>query len=318
MRSFSAFLLVALATLVAPLAISTTWVTERVDDRKEYVDTVAPLADDPAVRTVMADAAAAAAVAALQQHVPVGLPSGVSAWARAAATEVVESPEFPEFWRDANRDLHGQVIDLLEDPDAETSGSLTVDASPLVAQVLLVLEDRGIPINLLPRIPLQVPVVERAKIAEGGSAYRATHDAAGWLPLAWAGLAGLAVLVATGWRGRVRTAGFALLGGALGAGLVMLAVEPLTDLAVEQAGVESQDMVRIMLDAVLGSLTPWAKVFLLAAPVGLVLVAGSLWPRRGRDDGYDNGYGSGYDGYDGGSYDGYGAHPGRAGAPDRG
>lgn len=290
MRSFSAFLLVVLATLVAPLAISTTWVTERVDDRQEYVDTVAPLADDPAVRKVMADAAAAAAVAALQQHVPVGLPSGVSRWAQAAATEVVESPEFPAIWRDANRDLHGQVIDLLEDPDADTSGSLTIDAGPVVAQVLLVLEDRGIPINLLPAIPLQVPVVERAKVAEGGPAYRATHGAAGWLPFVWAGLAGLAVLVATGWRGRLRTAGFALLGGALGAGLAMLAVEPLTDLAVERARVESQDMVRIMLDAVLGSLTPYARTFLLAAPVGLVLVVVSWWPRRRRHDDYDNGY----------------------------
>lgn len=291
MRSFSAFLLVVLATLVAPLAIATTWVTERVDDREEYVDTVAPLADDPAVRKVLADAAAAASVAALQQHVPVGLPDAVSTWAQAAATEVVESPDFPEFWRKANSDLHGQVIDVLEDPDADTSGSLTVDASPLVAQVLLVLEDRGIPINLLPAIPLQVRVVERAEVAEGGPAYRATHNAAGWLPLVWAGLVALAVLVATGWRGRVRTAGFALLGAALGAGLVVLAVEPLTDLAVDRAGVESQAMVRVMLDAVLGSLTPYARTFLLAAPVGLVLVVGSLWPRHERHDHDDDVHG---------------------------
>lgn len=282
MRSFSAFLLVVLATLVAPLAISTTWVTQRVADRQEYVDTVAPLADDPAVRKVMADAAAAAAVAALQQHVPVGLPGSVTTWAQAAATEVVESPDFPEFWRNANRDLHGDMIDLLEDPDADTSGSLTVDASPLVAQVLLVLEDRGIPIDLLPAIPLQVPVVERAKIVEAGPTYRTTHGVAGWLPFVWAGLALLAVLLAHGWRGRVRTAGFALLGGALGAGLVMLAVEPLTEVAVDRAGVDNQAMVRIMLDAVLESLTPYARGFLLAGPVGLVLVAGSLWPRRER------------------------------------
>lgn len=287
MRSFSAFLLVVLATLVAPLAIATTWVSERVDDREEYVDTVAPLADDPAVRTVLADAAAAASVAALQQYVPVGLPDAVSTWARAAATEVVESPDFPEFWRQANSDLHGQVIDVLEDPDADPSGSLTVDAGPLVAQVLLVLEDRGIPIDLLPAIPLQVRVVERARVAEGGPAYRATHSAADWLPLVWAGLVALAVLVATGWRGRVRTAGFALIGAALGAGLVMLAVEPLTDLAVDRAAVEREAMVRIMLDAVLGSLTPYARAFLLAAPAGAVLVAASLWPRRHRDDAYD-------------------------------
>ncbi|HWJ08361.1 MAG TPA: hypothetical protein VNS46_03235 [Nocardioides sp.] len=284
MRSFSAFFLVLLATLVAPLAISATWLTQRVDDRQEYVDTVAPLADDPAVRRVMADAAAAAAVDALQQYVPIGLPEAVSTWAEMAATEVVESPEFPTFWRTANRDLHGDVIALLEDPDADPAGSLTVDAGPLVAQVLLVLEDRGIPIALLPSIPLEVPVVERAKIVEAGPTYRLTHAAAGWLPFAWAALAVLAVLVAQGWRGRARTAGFVLLGGAVGAGLVMLAVEPLTDLAVDRADVDGQAMVRVMLDAVLGSLTPYARGFLLAAPVGLLLVVASSWPRRQRYD----------------------------------
>ncbi|TWH00799.1 hypothetical protein L615_000200000090 [Nocardioides sp. J9] len=282
MRSFSVLVLVVLATLLAPLAIATTWVTARVDDRQEYVDTVGPLADDPDVRSVMADAAAAAAVDALQQYVPVGLPSAVEKWARAAAGQVVESPDFPSFWRTANRDLHGDVIALLEDPDADTSGMLTVDASPLVAQVLLVLEERGIPVGLLPVVPLDVPVVERAKVAEAGPTYRTTHDAAGWLPLAWAVLAGLAVLLARGWRGRVRTAGLALLGGALGAGLVVLAVGPLTDLGVERAEVDNQAMVRVMLDAVLGSLSPYARTFLLAAPVGAVLVAASLWPRRER------------------------------------
>ena len=48
MRSFAAFLLVVVATLVAPVAIGATWVTQRVDDRQEDVDTVAPLAEDPA------------------------------------------------------------------------------------------------------------------------------------------------------------------------------------------------------------------------------------------------------------------------------
>lgn len=280
MRAFSVFVLVVVATVLAPLAIASTWVSARVDDQQSYVDTVAPLADDPAVRQVMADAAAAGAVKALQERIPVGLPDAVTGWADAAARKVVESPDFPEFWRKANEDVHGQVIAILEDPDAERSGYVTVDAAPLLAQVLSNLEDRGIPVVLLPELPLEVRVVERAKIAEGGPAYRATHGAARWLPLLWLGLVALAVVAASGWRGRLRTAGVALLGLALGAVLVLLAVDPVTDLVVDRAEVDGQAMVRIMLDAVLGSLTPWARAFLLAVPAGLVLLAGSLWPAR--------------------------------------
>lgn len=282
MRSFSGFVLVVLATLLAPLVVATTWVSARIDDREEYVATVAPLADDPAVRQVMADAAATEAVATLQRYVPVDLPQAVTTWANAAATEVVESPDFPEFWRQANEDVHRDVLAILRDPDASGEGWLTVDARPLLAQVLLTLEERGIPVGLLPEVPLDVRVVERAKVVEAGPAYRATHGAARWLPFAWLALVALAVLVAAGWRGRVRTAGLALLGLALGAAVVLLAVDPVTDAAVDQAEVTGQPMVRVMMDAVLGSLTPWAKTFLLAVPLGLVLVAGSLWPRRHR------------------------------------
>ncbi|KRB78576.1 hypothetical protein ASE01_04780 [Nocardioides sp. Root190] len=280
MRSSSALLLVIVATILAPFAIGTTWLTGRVDDRQEYLDAIAPLADDAGVRQVMADAAAAASVTALERYSPVGLPSAVSDWAQLAATQVVESPEFPTFWRQANEDVHRDALALLEDPDAPTDGSLTVDASPLVAQILLELEDRGIPVGLLPRIPLQVPVVERAKIVEAGPTYRSAHEVAQWLPVVWAGLVALALLIAVGWRGRVRTAGLAMLGVALAGGVLLLAADPLAEAAADRAEVANQELVRIMLDAVLGSLAPYSRGFLLALPVGLVLLAGSFWPRR--------------------------------------
>lgn len=282
MRSTSALLLVIVATLVAPFAIGATWLTGRIDDRQEYLDTVAPLADDAGVRRVMADAASAAAVGALQEYSPVGLPDAVSTWAAIAATRVVESPEFPTFWRQANEDVHRDALALLEDPDAPTDGSLSVDAGPLVAQVLLELEDRGLPVALLPRIPLQVPVVDRAKVAEAGPAYRAAHGVAQWLPLVWAGLVVLAVLLAAGWRGRVRTAGLAMLGVALAGGVLLLAAEPLAEAVAERAELANRELVQIMTDAVLGSLTPYARGFLLALPLGVVLLGASLWPRRER------------------------------------
>ena len=93
-----------------------------------------------------------------------------------------------------------------------------------------------------------------------------------------------AVLLSAGWRGRARALGLALLGAALGAGVVLLAADPLAELAVDRAQVTSQELVRILLDTVLGSLTPYARLFLLAAPVGLALLVASWWPHRDRYD----------------------------------
>lgn len=280
MRTTPALLLVLLATIVAPFVIATSWVDAKVEDRQEYVATVAPLADDPEVRRVLADAAADGAVTALQQYVPIGLPSAVGDWARQAATEVVESPEFPTFWRTANEDLHGQVLGILEDPDASPDGNLTVDAGPLLAQVLLMLEERGIPVSLLPVIELNVPVAPRAELVEAGGAYRSAAAVSRWSPFVWAGLVGLAILVAAGWRGRLRITGLALVGVAAAAALVRAGSGPITDAVSDRAQAGNQAMARIMAEAVTESLAPYATGFLLALPVGLVLLAATLWPRR--------------------------------------
>lgn len=283
MRSLTATVTVLLATLVAPFAIAGTWLTARVDDRSEYVDTVAGLADDPAVRRVLAEAAADGAVESLQEHIPFGLPSAVREWADQAATMVVESPEFPAFWRRANGDVHDQVLAVLEDPDAPADGSITVDAGPLVDQVLGRLEDRGIPVGLLPDVELRVPVERESKVAEAGPAYRAVDGVSRLLPFVWIGLIVIALVVARGWRAEVRALGLGLLGVALAAAGLLLAAEPLGDAALDRVEVERRELAGALLDAVVGSLEPYARGFLLAAPVGLVLLLVTLWSRR-RDE----------------------------------
>lgn len=283
MRSTWATLLVLLASLLAPFAIGSTWVAARVADEESYVDRVGPLADDPVVRSALADASAAAAVDAIQKYVPITLPDALEEWARAAATMVVESPEFPRFWRNANQDVHRQATTLLGDADDPADGSITIDASELVAQVLLGLEERGIPVGLLPQVPLEVPVVTEAKVAEAGPAYRLGETMAKVLPLVWLALVALAVLVAVGTARRVRTLGLALLGVGVAAVLVLLAVEPLSDLVVEQAELSRREIVGVVVDALTGSLSPYARWFLVAGPVGLLLIVGSWWPRRRGD-----------------------------------
>ncbi|MBM9458599.1 hypothetical protein JK386_01650 [Nocardioides sp. zg-536] len=282
MRSFTAGALVLLATLVAPLVVATSWLDATIADRDEFVATMAPLADDREVRDLLAQATADAAVDNLQQHLPITLPDAVSEWALAGARGVTESPGFAEFWRRANEDLHKQILTLLEDPDASVEGSLTVDASPLLAQVLLGLEERGIPLLGLPEVQLSVPVGPRAEVADAGPKYRAAERVADLLPFVWAGLVALALVVVAGWRGMLRVAGCAALGVALAALLVPLAVDPVTDLVVDRADVRSQELARILLDALTGSVAPYARTYLIALPVGLLLLVVSLWPRRRR------------------------------------
>lgn len=285
MRSTCAFVLVLVATLVAPLVIASSWLAGRIDDREEYVDTVGPLADDADVRRLMSDAVARGAVDALEQHIQFGLPPGLTEWANAAADTVVESPDFPEFWRRANGDVHRQVMRLVEDPDARPDGFVMVDASPLLGQVLLSLEDRGIPVGLLPDVRLDVPVAPESRLVEVGDAYRTADAVARWLPVVWGVLVGLALLVAEGWRRRVRTLGLALLGVAIAALVVLLAVKPASQAAAERAAAGNEELTELMVEIVLGSLSPYAAGFLLAAPVGLALLVLprlAPWPRTRR------------------------------------
>lgn len=283
MRSFTAVAALLAATLLAPFAIAGTWLTARVDDREEYVDTVAGLADDAEVRRVLADAAAAAAVEALQENIPVGLPGAVREWASTAARTVVESPDFPAFWRSANADLHDQVMAVVSDPRVPSDGSVTVDASPLVAQVLLELEDRGIPVGLLPDVPLRVPVARESAVAEAGPAYRAADGVVRLLPVLWLALVAVALVVARGWRGRVRAAGLALLGVALAAAGLLVSADPLATAALDRVDVGRRELAGVLLDAVIGSLEPYARGFLLAAPAGVILVLLTMWSRGRRE-----------------------------------
>ncbi|MDN5743891.1 MAG: hypothetical protein L0H31_02085 [Nocardioidaceae bacterium] len=284
MRLGPAYLLVLIATLLAPFVIATTWLTGRVDDRQDYVDAVAPLAQQPAVRRVLANAAAEAAVEALEQRLPVALPDGVrnrvADWAHDAATTVTESPDFPRFWREANESLHPKVLALLKNENASTRGQLSVDAGPLVAQVLLLLEDRNIPVGLLPDIGASVPVVQKATVARAGPEYRAAHRAVRLLQGAWLVLVGLAILVAPGWRARLRTAGVAGLGFAAVAGVAVAAAPLVADVVIDKFVNRQQELAKLIVDALLDTVPAHAQSYLWVVPVSLLLLLGSFWPHR--------------------------------------
>jgi len=278
-RAFSAFVCLLVATLVAPVAIGASWLWLRVDSTEAYVGTVAPLADDPTLRAELADRLSVAAVGAMEEHLPVGLPASVDSTAHDAAVAVIESPDFPEFWREANADAHREFLRIVHAEGQVAHGRLTIDISPLLASVFERLSAGGIPVEALPDVPLRVPVVERQQLADAGGPYRVLEGLGLWLPPLWVLLVGLAAAVSRGWRGRFRAAGLGALGLALAGLLVGVVVGPAGDAVVDEIEPDRRELVELFVDRVLDGLdTTATAVLLVAGIVGLALLVASLWP----------------------------------------
>ncbi|HWJ80945.1 MAG TPA: hypothetical protein VNS55_01805 [Nocardioides sp.] len=281
MRSAGAALLVVVATLLTPFAVTATWLSSTIDSTDAYVETVAPLADDPALRRELADEMTDAAVAEIQDHLPVGVPEGIEDMTRTAAEQVVKDPQFPEFWREANRDAHREFLRVMDD-DAAADGWVTVDLSPLMQGLYEVLaEDTGLPLSGLPAPELRVPVARESQLADYRTAYHLVDGSAFALTVAWILLVGLAVLLGHGWRGRLRVLGAAGLGLALGALLVRVSTSPAADAVARQAEPGRRGLVALILDVVGDSLDSRATtIAVVAALGGLLVIAVTLVPAR--------------------------------------
>jgi len=284
-----ATLAVVLATVLVPLGITSTWLSLRVDSTEAYVDTVAPLADDPELRDALADEVAEAAVDALASNVPAALlPDSLDTGVRAATQRVVENDGFPEFWRKANADAHREFLAIVHDRDkgVVADGYVFIDVGPLLDDVLAdfvaELGPGGSSIDLPPQ-SLMVPVVPESKLEQVRGAYQALDFLAFWVPLGWAVLVAFALIVARGLRGRLRTGAAAAFGVAIGGALVLLLTSPVTDAVVDQVEAGKQDLARLVVEIVVDSLDAYAlTASIVGLVVGAVLLLGSFLTGRSR------------------------------------
>lgn len=288
-RNALAAFAVILATLLVPLGIGATWLSLRVDHTQAYVDTVAPLADNAELRSRLADEVASAAVSTLQSNVPVGLPSALDTMVQASTTTVIESDDFPRFWRQANADTHREFLAIVHDEKGhvDSSGWVVVDLRPLLDSVLKDVV-KNIPgaaaiIDALPKAPLPLPVIRESDLEKGRGLYQLLDALSLWLPLLWTGLVLVAVLAAHGWRGRLRAVAAAALGLAIGGVVVLLGIGPVTDLIVGQVESGKRDLARLVIGVVLDTLHDEARTVVVAGGlIGVLLLALSLLPGRSR------------------------------------
>jgi hypothetical protein len=229
--------LVVVASVLAFLAIFTSWVDRQALDTDEWVNTSGRLLEDKAI----SDAVATYAVdqlyanvdvtAVIKQRLPPDLEpfsapasAGIRQFATQAAKQAIQSPRVRQVWRDANGIAHSQLVSILKGDNEVVSsqnGKVVLNLRPLVLQ----LADRiGLKKQLNQRLPPDVGQLEVADSKDLDTARTVVRIIEG---LAWlftfgaVALFGLAVYLAKGRRWMV-VLGYGL--GLIAAGLAAIAV----------------------------------------------------------------------------------------------
>ncbi|MGZ8735969.1 MAG: hypothetical protein ACXWW7_02280 [Nocardioides sp.] len=241
----SAFLLI-LACVLAPLSVASVWASTQLSDSGAYVETVAPLAEDPAVQAAVADEVTAAIVEdldvetvatdalealAAQEDVPprvaallpglaVPLTNGVESFTRTQVGNLLASPQFAEVWAQVNRVAHEQVVKLLEGNEGGVvtaqDDTITLNLAPIIEQVKTRLVDQGFSLAAnIPAADRQFVLVQNDAITQAQGFYQFLNTLGVWLPFIAVALFAAGVLLA---RDRRR----ALLKGALGVTVAMV------------------------------------------------------------------------------------------------
>lgn len=231
---------ITLACVLAPLSVTSVWASTQLSDTDRYVQTVAPLAEDPTVQHAVAtkvtnvvfanlDVARltdqALSVIADQPNVPprladalpalaVPITNGVQSFTRDQIDNLLASPQFARLWARVNRVAHDQVVKLLEGNQggavSAQNDTITLNLGPVIEQVKTRLVARGFDLaNNIPSIDTSIVLARSDAIASAQSGYSLLNTLGVWLPIVALALFIVGVLLA---RDRRR----AVLKGALG------------------------------------------------------------------------------------------------------
>jgi hypothetical protein len=221
------WLLLIVATLLVPVSVLGVWSRNLLLDTDRYVETVTPLADDPAVQ----DAVVARVTSSLYAEVDVqakvaqALPSegaflaapislGIENLIERVVRELVTSDQFESLWIDANRVAHETLVTVLTDP-GDRKGSVSVDLSGVAAEVQSKLSGLGVNLFSGERSAPQLELFESEELAKAQTAVSLFDSLATVLPWVTIALLVAAAFVFTNRRRGVMAAFGGLLVGSL-------------------------------------------------------------------------------------------------------
>jgi hypothetical protein len=235
MRRGGVVLLLVLGCGLAALSVVAIWLRVTLLDTDRYVDTVAPIAAQPAVQDAVADKLETAiysridfgslAREVLPERADVMAPvieTGVKSFISARITDFTRSQRFQDVWTEANLRAHTRLIGLLE---GGRSGRLVLDEdtvyldlSPAVDRVKSALQERGltrIASAIPPSVDGQIQLVQSEGLVSAQRGVRLLKAVAWLLPLL-----SLLCLAGSVFLSRPRRRG--LLHAAIGVALAML------------------------------------------------------------------------------------------------
>lgn len=209
-----AAVLLTLACILAPLSATAVWASTQISDTQQYVQTVAPLADDPAVQAAVVNDVTNAVMESLdvegftkealqtlsqQPNVPprvaaalpglaVPIANGVESFTRTQVTRLVQSPQFAALWERVNAVAHEQLVKLLEGNQggaiSAQGDTVTLNLAPVIDQVKTRLVAEGFTLaQRIPTVDRSFVLVQSDAVTQGQSAYRLLNTLGVWLPV---------------------------------------------------------------------------------------------------------------------------------------
>ncbi len=239
-------LLILLASILAPLSVLAQWAHSEIGDTDRYLETVSPLAEDPAVQSAITDRVTQEIVEAVdlqsvtdealtalsgQSFIPeraagvlpslsAPLAGAIESFVHERVQRVVESDTFEQAWVEANRQAHEQMVNVLTGADTDsveiTDTAVTINISSFVAAAReLLIEDGFRFAERIPTINASFTIFESADIGRAQKAFAFLDALATVLPFIVLGL-----ILAAVWIAKDRRK--AWLGAALGVAASML------------------------------------------------------------------------------------------------
>jgi len=267
-RRAGAVVLLVLTLVLAPLALVAAWVHDEVADTGRYVQTVRPLASDPAVQKVMINRLTDRVVANIDVQAVTNaitdtlqkngapprvvqgsesltgpLRSAVRTVVQRNVSRVITSEAFQEAWVGANRRAHAAVVNMLT---GSRSGALQangdaiqLDVGNVVDQVRRRLFDAGFQkASAIPNVDRTITLFKTQQLAKAQNGMRLLDIVGTWLPILTLVFAALTVWTAPNHRLMVIIVGI---------GVAVMAVLLLVALAVAR---------RVYLDSVPSATLP--------------------------------------------------------------
>ena len=253
-RTFWSTVLIAVACILAPLSVVAVWARGEVTDTTRYIQTVAPLADDPAIQDAVANritqeiftyvnvpeltSQAVATISGNRTLTPEQtaaltaltgpLNSGIESYTRQVIDKVVQSEQFAAAWVEANTLVHQRLDAALTGQTTDNAvkvenNEVVLDLGNLIGQVKQQLINSGFTIaEKIPATTNATIVLFQAPNAATIQAGYAVLNAAGfWLPLIAITLAIVGVFVCHSRHKALAWFGFGLmLAMAVGAALI--------------------------------------------------------------------------------------------------